>query len=74
MTDYLALPHYLWDREGDSVAELVRTDPREGYVKGNVVVVSRRAAQFIEFFRAMQTDPAELRLLAAQIEDGEILL
>jgi hypothetical protein len=72
-TDYLELPDHLQDRDGDNHPELLRFDPKRRYVKGNVVVVSRRAAIFIEFIRNVSAKPVELRHFAKYIEDGTIM-
>jgi hypothetical protein len=71
-TDHLEFPDHLHDRGGDNVPELILINPLHGYVKGNVMVVCRRAAQFIEFLRTMGTSPDELRRFADLI-DGEEL-
>jgi hypothetical protein len=70
--DYLELPDHLYDRDGDDEPEPILIDPEQDYVKANVIVLSRRAAQFIEFFRAMITSPDELRHFADLMEGEEL--
>ena len=51
---------------------IICINEKRGYVSGNVVVVSRRAAELITHWRGMISSPDELRLIAQYIQSQGI--